>query len=237
MKSLIVAFVVIGSAFGQEPGRGFGRGPEGGFMRMSPILSGIDSNHDGVISPEEMRNAPAALRILDQNGDGQLTPEEVRPRFEGRGRGEGGGEAPVNNSEELVQTLMAFDKNHDGKISRDELPERMQGMLDRGDTNKDGFLTPDEIRKMATAQSGPSGSAEGEGRGEGRSEGRGGGRGMRMDPVFTALDTDHDGVISASEIAHAAESLKTLDRNGDGQLTEDEVRPNFGPGRGRGDRE
>lgn len=230
MRTLIFIVVVTATATAQEPGRGFGRGPEGGFMRMSPILAGIDTNHDGVISPDELRNAPAALRHLDQNGDGQLTPEEVRPRFEGRGRGEGRGEeGPKDNSEELVGTLMAFDKNHDGKISKDELPDRMQGMLERGDTNKDGFLTPDEIRKMAAAQAAPGGPLEREGRGEGR--------GMRIDPIFAALDTDHDGVISSSEIGHAAESLKTLDRNGDGQLTEDEVRPNIGRGRGRGERE
>ena len=55
----------------------------------------------------------------------------------------------------MVKNLMAYDKNGDGKLSKDELPERMQGMLERGDTNKDGFLTPDEIRTMAQAQPGP----------------------------------------------------------------------------------
>jgi hypothetical protein len=44
-------------------------------------------------------------------------------------------------------------------------------------------------------------------------------------PVITALDLNRDGVISADEIAKAVESLKTLDKNGDGQLTPDELRP------------
>jgi len=228
MRALIFIAFAAAAASAQESGRGFGRGPQGGFMRMSPILAGVDTNHDGVISPDELRNAPAALRALDQNGDGQLTPDEVRPRFEGRGRGEGrGAEGPGNNSEELVTTLMAFDKNHDGKISKDELPERMQGMLERGDTDRDGFLTVDEIRKMAAAQVTAGVPAEREGRGEGRRR--------RLYPIFAALDTDHDGVLSTNEIGRAAESLKALDRNGDEQLTEDEVRPNFG--RGRGERE
>ena len=43
-----------------------------------------------------------------------------------------------------------------------------------------------------------------------------------------ALDTDHDGTVSAAEIRTAATSLKALDTNQDGQITEDEVRPNFG---------
>ena len=37
-------------------------------------------------------------------------------------------------------------------------------------------------------------------------------------PLFDALDTNHDGVISADEIANAAESLKKLDKAGSGQI-------------------
>ena len=42
---------------------------------------------------------------------------------------------------------------------------------------------------------------------------------------MSALDTNKDGTLSADEIANASESLKTLDKNGDGQLTPDEYRP------------
>lgn len=44
-------------------------------------------------------------------------------------------------------------------------------------------------------------------------------------PIFAALDANHDGIISASEIANAAAALKTLDKNVDGKLTPDEYRP------------
>lgn len=49
-------------------------------------------------------------------------------------------------------------------------------------------------------------------------------------PIIAALDLNHDGVISADEIAKAPESLKKLDKNGDGQLTRDELRPPHPPG-------
>ena len=41
-----------------------------------------------------------------------------------------------------------------------------------------------------------------------------------------------DGIFDADEIAKAAESLKTLDKNGDGKLTADELHPPHpeGPG-------
>ena len=49
-------------------------------------------------------------------------------------------------------------------------------------------------------------------------------------PVMEVLDADHDGVISAAELKNATAALKTLDKNKDGKLTEDELRPQ--PGRG-----
>ena len=52
-------------------------------------------------------------------------------------------------------------------------------------------------------------------------------------PVTIALDTNKDGVISAGEIDAAASSLKKADKNGDGKISADELRPNSG---GRGGR-
>ncbi|MEI9972640.1 MAG: hypothetical protein WDO73_11600 [Ignavibacteriota bacterium] len=43
--------------------------------------------------------------------------------------------------EDSVKTLMAFDANGDGKLARVDIPGRFQGIFDRGDTNRDGFLT------------------------------------------------------------------------------------------------
>ena len=42
------------------------------------------------------------------------------------------------------QFFQRMDKNKDGKVSRDELPERMRRVFDRVDRNKDGAITPDE---------------------------------------------------------------------------------------------
>jgi Ca2+-binding EF-hand superfamily protein len=53
-------------------------------------------------------------------------------------------------------------------------------------------------------------------------------------PVIAALDTDKDGTISAEELENAVKSLKTLDKNDDGKLTPDELRPPGGPGGGPG---
>ena len=44
-------------------------------------------------------------------------------------------------------------------------------------------------------------------------------------PAFRALDADDDGYISAEEIEAAPESLASLDDNGDGRLSGDELQP------------
>jgi Ca2+-binding EF-hand superfamily protein len=188
----------------QEGGRGPGRGGP-----PSPVMAALDTDRDGIISAAEIANSPAAVKKLDKNGDGQITPDEWR--F--------GGDPRVKDAEQMLQSLMAFDADHDGKLSKSELPVRMQGLMDRADTNHDGFLTQDEIRKQAFAD-----AEEPEA--------------PRPDMVTATLDTNHDGIISAAEIANAPVALKALDKNSDGQLTGDELRPpqqGRGPGRGNPD--
>lgn len=182
------------SAMGQRPG--------GNQPRL--VLQALDTDRDGTLSAAEIKAAPQTLLTLDRNQDGQLTADELSPRPENAGA----------SPDELVKQLMMFDKNGDGVLTKDELPDRMQSMFDRGDTNHDGKLTPDEIRAMANRQGMPSGPRTG-----------GGEVATRMDPLLNALDTNHDGIISADEIAAASQSLLTLDKNGDGQITADEMRP------------
>jgi Ca2+-binding EF-hand superfamily protein len=59
----------------------------------------------------------------------------------------------------------------------------------------------------------------------------GGGRDRRPpNPLMQALDADGDGELSTKEIENAAVALKTLDKNKDGKLAGEEIRPAFGGG-------
>ncbi len=57
----------------------------------------------------------------------------------------------------FADRIMGFDENKDGKVSKDELPSRMQRMMDRADENKDGFIDKAEAEKLAASMSGGGG--------------------------------------------------------------------------------
>ena len=61
----------------------------------------------------------------------------------GAGRGNSGGAGQRGGFREALQQA---DKNKDGKISKEEMPERMQPFFDRMDRNSDGFITTDEMQ-------------------------------------------------------------------------------------------
>lgn len=104
------------------------------FMRFHPVLAALDADHDGIISPVELRNAPAALRRLDRNGDGHLSAAEVMPD-------------PVARE---VGRIMLLDRDADGSISKAERNnpwgEKLRDFLNEADRNRDGIVTEDEVR-------------------------------------------------------------------------------------------
>jgi hypothetical protein len=125
----------------------------------------LDTDSDGEISAEEIEAAGKSLLKLDRNGDGKLGPGELfgagqpdgppgRPGDRpgegrpGEGRpGEGrpsdrppGERRPGDDLAALGERLKAADTNGDGKLSKDEAPERLKENFDRFDANSDGFI-------------------------------------------------------------------------------------------------
>jgi Ca2+-binding EF-hand superfamily protein len=166
-------------------------------------LQALDTDHDGQLSTQEIQAAPTSLLALDRNGDGQLTADEFQPRPQESGASSG----------ELVNRLMAFDKNGDAVLTPDEMPARMQNLFARADSNHDGKLTAEEIRGVAERQAMPQGAPNANG-----------GAATRNDPILNALDLDHDGILSGTELGASSNSLKSLDSNGDGKIAADEMR-------------
>jgi Ca2+-binding EF-hand superfamily protein len=183
-------------------------------VKRSPVLDILDVDRDGVVTAAELAAAPSLLLKLDQDGDGKLSLAEAgMRRIPAPDRPVEEPPSPPPSVQEILSDLLQFDENHDGKLQKKETPARMQGIFDRGDVNRDQVLSHDEL--VALSEEGhetklparhPGGAA------------------------FNAADTDRDGQISSSEIANAAASLKTLDKNGDGRIEESDLTP---AGRGR----
>jgi len=112
------------------------------------------------------------------------------------------------------QALEMFDQNKDGYLEKSEVPESLQGQLGRFeavDTDEDGKAYPQEIEAFLAQQQ----------------------AGLRAqihakatdseDVLFAALDADHDDRLDSRELEGAPERLAALDKNGDGQITADEL--------------
>lgn len=111
--------------------------------------------------------------------------------------------------------IAALDVNHDGTVSASEIAQAPL-VLQALDVNGDGLLTVAELRGELTVRRSHSSEAA-------VRTARTWRPGMGFTLAF-ALDANHDGDIQMMEIINASSSLRTLDRNHDGQLTADELR-------------
>ncbi|WP_436716030.1 hypothetical protein U8335_28245 [Roseiconus lacunae] len=159
-----------------RPGFGGPGGPMRGqqMLLRLPIVAALDADRDGEISESEISNAATALKTLDRNKDGKIDFAELRPADmgpptdermrgrgpegrgprdgdEARGRGPGmfrGGDfGRGGDPTQIVDRMMRQDKNDDGLLSEDELPQWMSRIVERTDQNDDGKLSRDELLK------------------------------------------------------------------------------------------
>lgn len=116
----------------------------------------------------------------------------------------------------LIPVLGSLDANGDFVLSPWEVVTAPSA-LRRLDLNHDGKLSPEECGFSfgPGSQDAPELAVVREAQK----------RFMLIHPVLAALDADHDGEISAEEILNSSRYLRTLDSNGDGVLTPDEVMP------------
>jgi hypothetical protein len=154
-------------------------------------------------------------------------------------------ERPQRGPRMVPPIIAALDTNKDGTLSAEEITNA-PAALKTLDKNADGQLTAEEIRpKPARPGKGgadrPDGPPPGDGPegpegpgGPGGPGGEGGPRPGMKPPFMAALDANDDRTVSAEEIANAPTSLKTLDKNTDGQLTPEELMPR-GPRGQRGE--
>lgn len=146
---------MAGVALAQQPDRERERpaAPEPS-AASAGVLGVLDFNRDGKLDQREIDLAVVGLRRLDQDGDGTVSAEEMtKPPQRGRrpgGPGGPGGERPgrpegsEGERRGRAPNFATIDADGDGKISKEEAPDRMKQNWDRLDRNSDGVIDKEE---------------------------------------------------------------------------------------------
>lgn len=112
--------------------------------RMPPMFNMFDENKDGKLSKDEVhKGVDKMFTDIDTNKDGFITKEEMQAHHKAM---------HDQMQSKMQERWKAADKDGDGALSRAEVDGAGMKMLSRDfdklDKNKDGKLTPDEIRRM-----------------------------------------------------------------------------------------
>lgn len=138
-----------------------------GFLTLQELVAGAKT-----VSAAVEKQARAVLdeefKILDRDDDGKLTKDELGADFEGlletadanedklidkdewaTGRKPAEEEIREERRDAMRGGIMErLDTDGDGKISKEEAPDRLKDNFDALDKNGDGFLTEDELQAM-----------------------------------------------------------------------------------------
>lgn len=107
------------------------------------LLATYDKNGDGKIGKDEVGEATWLSRF-DTNKDGDVDKGELAAVKRGGGGRGMGGSLPSSPAE----YIKSLDKNNDGKVAKDEMPEQARQFFSFTDTNGDGFADRSEIEAM-----------------------------------------------------------------------------------------
>lgn len=131
--------------------------PAGG--RAGKLLQKIDSDSNGMISRAEAAAAPelaAGFDLIDANHDGQITPDELRAWNRGRGtRAWSGGKSGKSGKNGLDEQFTRADGNADGRLGREEAAAQLRRVaqhFDAIDADHDGFVSREELRAYLQAR-------------------------------------------------------------------------------------
>jgi Ca2+-binding EF-hand superfamily protein len=219
-----------------------------------------------ITDPQQQQRFDFMARMMNVS-NGKITrqqfidwSEQMRQRFQqgggmrGPGGPQGGGPrgVPMNQDAGIEMFFRRLDKNGDGVLNYDEMPENLRAEKEKWDTNKDGVIDLKEFKEFAKARFdlirselealNPSGQGQGSAPGASgvlptvpivpeedtpkRTVYRAGNLPKELPAWFAQLDTDGDGQVGLYEWKKSGQPLsefQKMDRNGDGFLTVEEV--------------
>jgi len=113
------------------------------------LFSRLDKNNDGQLAADEVDAGKRSLfdrlvRTADKNKDGKLSREEFAAGTK-RPAPPADTPRPARPQFDPQQVFARLDKNGDGKLTKDEAPDRLKENFDRIDANKDGHIAQAEL--------------------------------------------------------------------------------------------
>jgi Ca2+-binding EF-hand superfamily protein len=176
------------------------------------LFKTADTNKDGVVDQTEFQaSRDKWFADLDANKDGFVTADELKAfgekmhaQWQQKHADANGGQAgtqaapDASRGDLMAQHILArVDTDKDGKISKAEFDTESTALFKRLDKNSDGKIASDEVPARHW-----------------------GGKG----PRFGMMDTDKDGKVTKAEFTAAEDKMfSKLDANGDGVITADEM--------------
>lgn len=123
------------------------------------ILDGVQEDEEVILNPRthfadqlidlEEQMALERKEQAENQTSGQGKRKSTKAQSSGKSGGKAGGQKSERSSAGGASDFMKrLDKNSDGKISKEELPEPMRERFSSMDTNKDGFITAEELSKL-----------------------------------------------------------------------------------------
>ena len=208
-RTTLLTALLCGASTVSLLAQGPGGSPSGGDRHPhhgpppSPLFDALDTNHDGIISAEEMANATAALKSLLRPGSNELRREDLHPFPPPH---HPGNDDQAANEDEHPHPRPPAIRPHNPPPAPDQAPAENS---DKSAPAAEGAATK------------PAPQADG---GEHHPH-----HGPPPSPLFDALDTNHDGIISADELSKAPDSLKVLLKGDATQLKREDLRPAHPP--------
>jgi Ca2+-binding EF-hand superfamily protein len=179
-----------------------GKADRKAFGELGRVLRTKDTDKDSKLSKAELGD-DTLFDTLDKDKDGLLTVQEL-----GADKDAVIASVEKQAAEAVKEEFAILDRDESSKLSKTELGEEFGGLLEKGDTDKDGELNLEEFtaaRKTASTskEDKPAKGAD----------------------ILAKMDKDGDGKISKDEAGEKLkENFDTLDADKDGFLSTEELK-------------